>query len=70
MKCPSCNENTPLDKNYQMIKKLKNVDEMFDLLIFNSFIRGQFNQMIPVDESREIFEVIKTKLLSSKKGRE
>lgn len=61
-------KKTPLDAAYKEIKGLKNIDEMFDLLIFSAFVRGQFNGMVPVDESREIFEEIKKRIRSECKS--
>jgi hypothetical protein len=47
---------------YDEIKKLKNPLAMFDMVIASAYFAGVFDKPIPVDESREVFEVIKSKL--------
>jgi hypothetical protein len=49
-------------RTYDMIKNLKSIDEMFDLMIADAFMRGQLGGNVPVDESREVFGVIKKRL--------
>ena len=49
-------------KPYKDILKMKNPDEMFNLLIAFIYFAGKFDMNIPVDESREIFEAIKKRL--------
>ena len=53
------------DKAFDMILRLKDVDEMFDLVCAGNFIIGRLNGMSPVDESRIVFEKIK-KILKAK----
>ena len=43
--------------------KLKDPDEIFDLVCVSNYFCGNFNQSIPVDESRKAFKRIK-KLLA------
>ena len=57
-------EKTPLDVAYKSIAKLKDVDEMFDLLIYSAYVCGNLKGMVLVDESREVFKVIKKRILT------
>ena len=44
---------------YDMIKGLKDPDEIFDLICVANYFAGNFNQNVPVEESRKAFEHIK-----------
>ena len=50
---------------YDMICKMKDPDQIFDLICSANYFAGNYNQNIPVDESRRAFERIK-KLLTTK----
>lgn len=52
---------------YDMIMKLKNPDEIFDLVCAANYFAGNFNQNIPVDNSRKAFKRIKELLTTTKK---
>ena len=52
--------------NWKSLKFMKDIDEIFDLVCFENYIRGKFNQNIPVDESRIVFKRIK-KLITNLK---
>ena len=40
------------------LKKLKDIREIFDLIIFGTYNCGYFKQNIPVDETRELLDYI------------
>ena len=44
---------------HDMIMKLKDPDEIFDLVCAANYFAGNFNQNMPVDESRKAFKRIK-----------
>jgi len=44
---------------HDLIMKLKNPLEIFDLVCAANYFCGNFNQPMPVDQSREAFERIK-----------
>lgn len=39
--------------------RMRQVDRILDLLVFQCWLIGQNNGMVPVDESRKLFEHIK-----------
>jgi hypothetical protein len=41
------------------LRSKSKVDMAFDLLLANAYFRGQFNGMMPVEDSREAFEHLK-----------
>lgn len=43
----------------KMLMRMKNVDQIFDFICFHNYMKGQFDQKIPTDESRKVFERIK-----------
>lgn len=43
---------------WEEIKKLKDLSEMFDLTCVTNYFAGQFGNKVPVDESRNIFNLI------------
>lgn len=47
-----------------MIMKLKDVDQIFDLVCSANYFRGSLDGDIPVEESREAFRRIKTLILT------
>lgn len=48
------------DKNWlKSFKGLKDVNQMFDLVVWGAYCAGSFKGKIPVEESREIFRRIK-----------
>lgn len=47
------------DDPFKMMKRMKKPDEIFDLVCLANYMRGQFNGMVPVEESREVFDHIK-----------
>lgn len=49
---------------WDMMKTLKNPDEIFDLVCAANYFCGNFNSPIPVEDSRKAFKRIK-KLLES-----
>jgi allantoicase len=49
---------------FEMIMKLKDPDQIFDLVCSANYFAGQFNNNIPVDDSRKAFERIKELLKS------
>lgn len=51
------------DSALNEIMALKDPDQMFDLIVMMAYMRGNLNGMVPVDESRQVFEKIK-KLLT------
>ena len=56
-----------IDKNttpFELILKLKDPDEIFDLVCAGNYFAGNFNSRMPVDESRKAFKRIK-KLLKT-----
>ena len=55
---------TPFD----LLKKLKDPDEIFDMVCTYCYFAGNFNNKMPVDESRKAFELIKKLLKDSKHG--
>ena len=55
-----------LTGNWKSITRMKNVDEIFDIICFENYVRGKFNLNVPVDESRNAFKRIKD-LLQNKK---
>ncbi len=44
---------------WQSLARMKNVDNIFDLVITTAYFDGKFGNNIQVDESRKIFERIK-----------
>ncbi len=50
---------------YDMIKGLRDPDEIFDLICAANYFAGNFNNNMPVDESRKAFKQIK-KLLKKR----
>jgi hypothetical protein len=44
---------------YELILKLKDPLEIFDLVCAANYFAGNFNQNMPVDESRKAFDRIK-----------
>ena len=54
---------TPMD----MIKGLKDPDQIFDLVCAANYFCGNFNSNMPVDENREAFDVIKKLLVEANK---
>jgi hypothetical protein len=44
---------------WDAIMDLKNPDEMFDLVCAGCYFAGNLDGMMPVDESRKVFEKIK-----------
>ena len=44
---------------FDMIKRLKDPDQIFDLVCAANYFAGNFNANIPVDESRKAFKRIK-----------
>ena len=51
---------------HDLIMKLKDPDQIFDLICAANYFCGNFNNPIPVDESRKAFKRIK-QLLKNKK---
>ena len=51
---------------YDMIKRLKDPDEIFDLICVANYFAGNFNQNIPIDESRKSFKRIKKLLIKNR----
>lgn len=49
---------------FEMIMKLKDVDQIFDLVCSANWFRGSLDGDIPVEESREAFRRIKTLILT------
>lgn len=41
------------------IRSKKKVDIVFDMVIFNAYLAGEFGQKLPVEDSRKVFEHIK-----------
>lgn len=56
------NNKTPHD----LIMKLKDPEEIFDLICVANYFCGNFNQPIPVENSREAFKRIKILLKEMK----
>jgi hypothetical protein len=54
---------------FEMIRRLKNPDEIFDLICSANYFAGNFNANIPVEESRKAFERIKILLKESTDGK-
>ena len=52
---------------HDLIMKLKDPMEIFDLICVANYFCGNFNQPIPVDQSREAFERIKLLLTGNKR---
>ena len=52
---------------HDLIMKLKDPMEIFDLICVANYFCGNFNQPIPVDQSREAFERIKLLLADNKR---
>ena len=52
---------------HEMILKLKDPLEIFDLVCGANYFCGNFNQPMPVDESRKAFDRIKELLAPSRK---
>ncbi len=50
---------------HDVIMKLKDPLEIFDLICASNYFCGNFNQPMPVDNSREAFERIKQLLINS-----
>ncbi len=63
---PQAMNKTPHD----LIMKLKDPDEIFDLVCVANYSCGNFNQQIPVDESRKAFKRIKKLLIERIKNLE
>jgi len=57
------------DGAFDMILKLKDVDEMFDLVCVGNYMRGRLDGMSPVEESRAVFKRIKGILAKQKEGK-
>lgn len=55
-------KKTPIDR----ICELKNPDQMFDLICATNYFAGQFDGNIPIDDSRKVFERIKSLLRKAK----
>jgi hypothetical protein len=51
------------------IKGLKDPDQIFDLICVANYFAGNFDQKIPVNESREAFEVLKKIILKSRENK-
>lgn len=51
---------------FEMIIKMKRTDEMFDLLLHSIYLAGQFGNVMPVDESRKIFQIIQDIVVKKK----
>ena len=66
-------KNTPKSEGGKKEVKLKypydinDVDTLFDLIIFKSYTAGHFDEMMLVDESREVFRKIKNLLSNRRK---
>ena len=52
---------------HDLIMKLKDPLEIFDLVCAANYFCGNFNQPMPVDQSREAFERIKLLLADNKR---
>ena len=52
---------------HDLIMKLKDPLEIFDLVCAANYFCGNFNQPMPVDQSREAFERIKLLLSDNKR---
>lgn len=61
MKKEELPKNHPFQDLLRM-RSAKNVDQIFDLVCFQNYISGQFDNKIPVAESRLLFEHIKSLL--------
>lgn len=48
---------------WMMLMKMKNPEEIFDLVIWGAYNCGSFGANVPVEETRKVFEHIK-KLLT------
>lgn len=48
--------------NFDWICKLKNVDEMFSLVVANNYVSGKFGSKATINENKKVFEVIKDKI--------
>jgi len=44
---------------FESIKRLKDPDQIFDMVCAYNYFAGTFKNLIPVDDSREAFERIK-----------
>ena len=53
-------------KPFDRIYKLKNADQIFDLTCAVNYFAGQFDNNIPVEESRKAFDRIKQLLRKEK----
>lgn len=52
---------------YEMIVKMKDPDQIFDLICSANYFAWNFNQNMPVDESRKAFGRIKELLVEESK---
>jgi hypothetical protein len=44
---------------FSHLLKLKDIDQMFDMIIAGVYFAGSLQRPIPVDEAREVFQAIK-----------
>ena len=53
---------------YELINRLKDPDEIFDLICSANYFCGNFNSPMPVEDSRKAFERIKKLLRNNTNG--
>ena len=53
---------------FEMIRGLKDPDQIFDLVCAANYFAGNFNANVPVEESRKAFGVIKKLLKKSNRS--